>query len=51
LEYLLEIHGLPPGKRGDSITSLIYKILNGIQSTLLLKNEKLEKVWQIIDKL
>jgi hypothetical protein len=50
-EYLLEIHGLPPGRKGDGITRLIYENLNGLQSTMLSKNGKLEKVRRIIDDL
>jgi len=50
-EYLLEIHGLPPGRKGDGITRLIYENLNGLQSTMLSKNGKLEKARRVIDDL
>jgi hypothetical protein len=49
--YLLEIHGVPPGWKGEGITRLIYENLNGLQSTLSIKNEKLEKVRRVIDEL
>jgi hypothetical protein len=49
-EYLLEVHGLPPGRKGDGVTRLIYENLNGLQSTMLSKNGKLEKArWEIDD--
>ncbi len=50
-DYLLEIHGVPPGRKGEGITRLIYENLNGLQSTLSKKNEKLEKAWRVIDDL
>jgi len=50
-DYLLEVHGLPPGRKGEGITRLIYENLNGLQSTLLNKNEKLEKARRVIDEL
>jgi hypothetical protein len=50
LEYLLKVHGLPPGRKGEGITRVIYENLNGLQSTLS-KNENLDKAWQIIDDL
>jgi hypothetical protein len=34
LEYLLEVHGLPPGRKGGGVTRLIYENLNGLQSTM-----------------
>jgi hypothetical protein len=34
LEYLLEVHGLAPGRKVDGVTRLIYANLNGLQSTL-----------------
>ena len=49
--YLLEIHGVPPGRKGEGITRLIYENLNGLQSTLSSKNEKLEKAQRVIDDL
>jgi hypothetical protein len=48
-EYLLEVHGLAPGRRGDGVTRLIYENLNGLQSTLSNKNKKLEKALRVID--
>ncbi len=49
-DYLLEVHGVPPGWKGEGITRIIYENLNGLQSTLLSKNEKLEKTrWVIKD--
>ena len=41
-EYLLKVHGLPPGQKGEGVTRVIYENLNGLQSTLS-KNEKLDK--------
>jgi hypothetical protein len=51
LEYLLEVHGLPPGWKGDGVTRLIYENLNGLQSTMSKTNGKLEKARQVIDNL
>jgi hypothetical protein len=51
LDYLLEVHGVPPGRKGEGITRLIYENLNGLQSTLLIKNEKLEKARRVINEL
>ncbi len=51
LEYLLEVHGLPPGRKGDGVTRLIYGDLNGLQSTMWGKNGKLEKAQRVIDDL
>jgi hypothetical protein len=50
LEYLLDIHGLPPLWKGEGVTKVIYENLNGLQS-MLSKNEKLDKAWQIINDL
>jgi hypothetical protein len=50
-EYLMEVHGLPPGRKGDRVTRLIYENLNGLQSTMSSKNGKLEKAWRIINDL
>ncbi len=50
LEYLLEVHGLPPGWKGERVTRVIYENLNDLQSTLS-KNEKLDKAKQVIDAL
>ncbi len=50
-EYLLEVHGLPPGRKGDGVTRLIYENLNGLQSTMSEQNGKLEKARQVIDDL
>ena len=51
LEYLLEVHGLPPGRKGNGVTGLIYENLNGLQSTMSKQNGKLEKARQVIDNL
>ncbi len=50
-EYLLEVHGLPPGRKGEGVTWLIYENLNGLQLTMSKQKEKLEKVRQVIDNL
>ncbi len=50
-EYLLEVHGLPPGRKGDGVTRLIHENLNGLQSAILSKNGKLEKARWVIDDL
>ncbi|KAL3806180.1 hypothetical protein ACHAXA_008049 [Cyclostephanos tholiformis] len=50
-DYLLEVHGMPTGRKGEGITRLIYENLNGLQSTLSSKNEKLEKARRVIDEL
>jgi hypothetical protein len=50
-EYLLEVHGVPPGRKGEGVTRLIYENLNGLQSILSSKNEKLEKARRVIDDL
>jgi hypothetical protein len=50
-EYLQKVHGLPPGRKGDGVTRLIYENLNGLQSTMLSKNGKPEKAQQVIDDL
>ncbi len=50
-EYLLEVHGLPPGRKGDGVTRLIYENLDGLQSTMSKQNGKLEKARQMIDDL
>ncbi len=50
-DFLLEIHGVPPSWKGEGITRLIYENLNGLQSTLSSKNEKLEKARRVIDDL
>jgi hypothetical protein len=42
-EYLLEVYGLPPGRKGDEVTRLIYENLNWLQSTMSKQNGKLEK--------
>ena len=38
-EYLLEVHGLSPGRKGDGVTRLIYENLNGLQSALSKKRK------------
>jgi hypothetical protein len=50
-DHLLEVDGVPPGRKGKGITRLIYKNLNGLQSILLSKNKKLEKVRRVINNL
>ena len=50
-DYLLKVHGVPPGRKGEGITRLICKNLNGLQSTLSNRNEKLEKACRVIDDL
>ncbi len=50
-EYLLEVHGLPPGRKGDGVTWLIYENLNGLQLTMSKQNGKLEKAQQVIENL
>ncbi len=50
-DYLLKVHGVPPDQKGEGITRLMYENLNGLQSTLSSKNEKLEKVRRVIDNL
>ncbi len=49
-EYLLEVRGLPPGRKGEGVTRVIYENLNGLQS-MLSKNEKLDKARQVINDL
>ncbi len=50
LEYLLDVHGLPPGWKGEGVTRVIYENSNGLQSALS-KNEKLDKARQVINDL
>jgi hypothetical protein len=50
LEYLLDVHGLPPGWKGEGVTRVIYENLNGLQSALS-KNEKLDKAQKVINDL
>jgi hypothetical protein len=50
LEYLLNVHGLPPGCKRDGVTRVMYKNLDGLQS-MLSKNEKLDKARQVINDL
>jgi hypothetical protein len=42
---------LPPGRKGNGVTQLIYEHLNGLQSTMSKQNGKLEKAQQVIDNL
>ncbi len=49
-EYLLDVHGLPPGQKRDGVTRVMYKNLNGLQS-MLSKNDKLNKARQVINDL
>jgi hypothetical protein len=50
LEYLLNVHGLPLGWKGERVTKIIYEKFNGLQSALS-KNEKLDKARQVINDL
>jgi hypothetical protein len=50
LEYLLDVHGLPPVQKRDGVTRVMYENLNGLQS-MLSKNEKLNKARQVINDL
>jgi hypothetical protein len=50
LEYLLDVHRLPPGWKGEGVTRVICENLNGLQSALS-KNENLDKAWQVINDL
>ena len=50
-DYLQEVHGVPLWRKGEGITWLIYENINGLQSTLLSKNEKLDKARRVIDDL
>ncbi len=50
-DYLLQVHRIPPGWKGEGITRVIYENLNGLQSTLSITNEKLEKAQRVIDEL
>lgn len=49
-EYLLQVHGIPPGKKQEGIVRLIYENLNGINSRLS-NSDKLDKAKEIIDEL
>ncbi len=49
-EYLLDVHRLPPGWKGEGVTRVIYENLKGLQSALS-KNEKLDKAQQVINDL
>jgi hypothetical protein len=49
-EYLLDVHGLPPGRKRDGVTRVMYENVNGLQS-MLSKNEKLNKARQVINDL
>ncbi len=49
-EYLLNVHGLPPGWKRDGVTRVMCENLNGLQS-MLSKNEKLNKARQVINDL
>jgi hypothetical protein len=49
-EYLLDVHGPPPGRKRDGVTRVMYENLNGLQS-MLSKNEKLNKARQVINDL
>jgi hypothetical protein len=41
-KYLFDVHGLPPGWKGEGVTRVIYENLNCLQSTLS-KNDKCYK--------
>jgi hypothetical protein len=47
-EYLLNVHGLPPGQKRDGVTRVMYENLNGLQS-MLSKNKKLDKARDVIN--
>ncbi len=49
-EYLLNVHGLPPGWKRDGVTRVMYENSNGFQS-MLSKNEKFNKARQVINDL
>ena len=49
-DYLLEVHGIAPGKKRDGITRLIYENLNGVNN-ILTGNDKLDKARQVINDL
>ena len=48
--YLLKVHGIAPGRKGDRITRLILENANGINSRIT-NNDKLDKARQLIDDL
>jgi hypothetical protein len=50
LEFLLEVHGLPPGQKGEGIIRVIYENLNSFHPTLS-RNDKLDKARQVINDL
>ena len=49
-DYLLEVHGIQPGKKREGITRLLYENRNGLNS-ILSGNENLKKARQVIDDL
>ncbi len=49
-EYLLDVNRLPPGRKRDGVTRVMYENLNGLQS-MLSKNEKLNKARLVINDL
>ena len=49
-EYLLEVHGRAPGKKGEGTTRVLYENRNGLNNRLN-GNEKLDKARQIYDDL
>jgi hypothetical protein len=49
-EEILKVHGVAPGSKAAGVIRLIYKNLNGLNSTMS-DNEKLEKAKQLIHDL
>ena len=49
-DYLLEVHGRAPGRKGEGVTRLLYENRNGLNNRLC-GNEKLDKARQIYDDL
>ena len=47
---VLKVHGIAPGKKGQSVNIMIYEKPNGFNSRIN-RNEKLEKSEEIIDEL
>ena len=49
-DYLLQVHGLAPGREGEGVTRVLYENRNGLNNRLS-RNEKLDKARQIYDNL
>ena len=49
-DYLLQVHGQAPGRKGEGVTRVLYENRNGLNNRLS-GNEKLEKARQIYDDL